>query len=67
MKYGYEWLIIDKGEYEIEAVLKWQNNTACIKDVFHDLMGNNRPGKSRLCIEWYQSDDKMLCMIRKVT
>jgi hypothetical protein len=67
IKFGYERMTIEKGDYETEAVYNWQSNLACIKDVFHDLMGDTLSDKSRPCIEWYQSNEKMLCMIRKAT
>lgn len=62
-QHGYELLTIEKGEYRTEAVHDWMSKTHCIKDVFHNLMGNNCPGKTHPCIEWYQSDDEMLCMV----
>ena len=60
----FESLTIEKGDYVSEAVHNWLQNTDCIKDVFHRLMGNDKPGKNRPCIEWYQSDEDMLCMIK---
>jgi len=63
-KYVYERLIIEKGDYETEALYNWRSKTDHIRDIFHDLMGNSKPDKSRPCIEWYQTDEKMLCMIR---
>jgi len=62
--HGYESLLIEKGDYKTEAVHNWLNKTDSIKDIFHQLMGNNKPGSNHPCIEWYQSDDEMLCMIR---
>ena len=63
-QHNYELLTIEKGEYKTEAIHNWQSKTDRIKDVFHDLVGNNRPDKSHPCIEWYQSVEEMLCMIR---
>jgi hypothetical protein len=64
--HGYEEFIIDKGDYKTEAVHNWLSKTDSIKDIFHELMGNNTPDKKHPCIEWYQSDDEMLCMVRAV-
>ena len=64
--HGYESLIIEKGEYKTEAIYNWLSKTDSIKDIFHHLMGNDTPDKNHPCIEWYQSDDEMLCMIRVV-
>jgi hypothetical protein len=63
-RYNYELLRIEKGDYRTEAVHNWISKTDCIKDVFHDLMANNKPNKNHPCIEWYQSDEEMLCMVK---
>ncbi|HEX2607981.1 MAG TPA: hypothetical protein VHK91_11400 [Flavisolibacter sp.] len=61
----FETIIIPHGAYRTEIVLDWMRKTDCIKDVFHNLMtGLPKPDRNRPCIEWYQSDDKMLCMVR---
>src|SRR3954454_3148862 len=52
--WNYESLMIEKGEYQTEVVHDWLSKTDCIKDVFHNLMGNNKPGKNHPCIEWYK-------------
>jgi predicted transcriptional regulator YdeE len=62
--HNYESLTIGKGKYKAEALHDWMSKTDCIKDIFHDLMGNDKPNKKHPCIEWYQSDADMLCMIR---
>lgn len=63
-KYDYEVLTIEKGDYRAEAVHDWMSKTDCIKDVFHRLTPNDKPSKTRPCIEWYQSDEEMLCMVK---
>ena len=62
--YNYESLTIEKGEYQTEAIHNWLSNIDCIKDVFHNLMANNKPAKNHPCIEWYKSDEEMLCMVK---
>jgi len=62
--YGYELLVLEKGDYETEAVHNWKAKIDSIKDVLHELMGNSKPDKTHPCIEWYQSDEKMVCMIK---
>src|SRR5205085_3761694 len=62
--HNYELLTIEKGEYLTETVHNWLSKTDRIKDVFHNLMGNNKPNKNRPCIEWYKSDEEMLCMVK---
>jgi hypothetical protein len=63
-QHNYESLTIEKGEYQTEAVHDWLTKTDCIKDVFHNLMANKKPDKLHPCIEWYQSDKEMLCMVK---
>ena len=63
-RYQYERLIMEKGEYRTESLHNWMSQTDCIKDIFHRLMGGDKPGKDHPCIEWYQSLEEMLCMIR---
>lgn len=64
--YDYELLRIEKGEYRAEAIYEWRYKTDCIKDVFHKLMGSSKPDKNNPCIEWYKSDEEMLCMIKTI-
>lgn len=65
-RYGYETLVIEKGEYYSESLRNWRSNLDCIKDVFHDMMESGKTDNSKPCIEWYKSDDEMLCLIRAV-
>ena len=60
----YEIFTIPKGNYRTETITNWMSKTDSIKDVFHRLMGDNRPSKTMPCIEWYKSDDEMLCMVK---
>ena len=65
-KYKYETLVIEKGEYYSEPVKNWRSNIECIKDVFHDMMKSEKTDNRKPCIEWYKSDDEMLCLIKAV-
>jgi hypothetical protein len=61
--YKYETLILQKGEYLTITVFDWLSKTSSIKDVFHELMKDSRPDKNYPCIEWYKSDNEMVCMV----
>jgi predicted transcriptional regulator YdeE len=63
-QYNYELLTIEKGEYQSETLHNWMSKTDSIKDIFHNLMANNKPSNCHPCIEWYKSDEEMLCMIK---
>ena len=42
----------------------WLSKTSSIKDVFHELVDSGQPNKNNPCIEWYQSDEVMVCMVK---
>jgi hypothetical protein len=63
-RYNYELLTIQKGDYLTEPVQNWLTKTDSIKDVFRHLMANNKPHRNHPCIEWYKSDEEMLCMVK---
>ena len=63
-KYGYERYFIEKGNYLTITVNEWRSQIACIKDVFHTIMQDERADKTKPCIEWYKNDKEMLCMVK---
>ena len=63
-KYNCDRYVIEKGEYLMVLVRDWRKKTGCIKDVFHEMMQDNRFDNTKPCIEWYKNDDEMLCMIK---
>ena len=63
-KYHCERFIIEKGEYLMVAINDWRKKTDCIKDIFHEMMQDNRFDNTKPCIEWYKDDNEMLCMIK---
>ena len=65
-KYDYETLVLRKGVYSTVTILNWLSKTDSIKDVFHELMKDSSPDKQNPCVEWYKSDDEMMCMVRDV-
>lgn len=63
-KYNCERYKIDKGKYFTETIENWRTKTACIKDVFHDMMQHENIDSTQPCIEWYKNDDVMECMVK---
>ena len=63
-RYGYNNYTIPKGDYLAETLLHWRDNLHCIKDVFHVLMQDPRFDNQSPCVEWYKSDEEMICMLR---
>lgn len=58
---------IESGEYLAIPITQWYQKLDSIKDVFHHLMLDQRTDKTKPCIEWYQSDNKMLCMMKIIS
>ncbi|GAC1427063.1 MAG: hypothetical protein NVSMB7_03820 [Chitinophagaceae bacterium] len=63
-KYGCEKLTLPKGDYLAVTVHDWRGNTDCIKDVFHEMMQDKRADITKPCVEWYNNDNEMLCMLQ---
>jgi len=63
-KYQCNDYVIEGGEYLTIAIADWQPKTDSIKDVFGELMKDNRTDKSKPCIEWYKNDKEMFCMMK---
>lgn len=63
-KYNCETYNIEKGEYLAVAIEDWRKNLECIKDVFHDMMEDERADKSKEVIEWYKTGTEMLCLVK---
>jgi predicted transcriptional regulator YdeE len=63
-KYNYEKLKIEKGEYLTSTLFDWRKKTECIKDVFYEIIQDNRVNKSKPAIEWYKNDNEMMCLVK---
>lgn len=62
-KYHYTTYVIEKGEYIAVTVDNWRAKTACIKDVFHEIIGDDRVDKTKPAVEWYKDNNEMVCMV----
>jgi len=62
--YNCERYIIEKGEYLSVPINDWLEKTDCIKDVFHDMMEDNRADKTKDVVEWYKTETEMLCLVK---
>jgi len=65
-KYNCEELKIDSGKYLAIPMHDWRKNLSCIKDVFSELLQDERVDKTKPAIEWYKDDNEMLCFIKMV-
>ncbi len=63
-KYDCERYIIEKGEYLVVTITGWRDQTDRIKDVFHDMMEDDRADETKEVVEWYKTDTEMLCLVK---
>ncbi len=63
-KYKCERRIVSKGGYLAVTVLDWLQKTHCIKDVFHDMMQDERFAHDTPCVEWYKNAREMVCLLQ---
>jgi hypothetical protein len=55
---------IHKGEYLTETILNWHEKIDSINTTFHKLMEDKRIEHGHPCVEWYKSDEEMVCMVK---
>jgi len=63
-KYKCKQYIIEKGEYLAVTITDWRDKTDCIKDVFHDMMQDDRADKDKEVVEWYKTETEMRCLVK---
>jgi hypothetical protein len=63
-EYNLESYTIEKGDYLSIAITGWQTKLDTIKDVFGELMRDSRTDKSSPCVEWYKTDQELLCLMK---
>jgi predicted transcriptional regulator YdeE len=63
-KYGYETFTVEKGEYLSVTLFNWMTKTDSIKNVFEEMFKDERSDTSKPCVELYQTDDEMRCLVK---
>jgi hypothetical protein len=63
-KYAYDHFTIARGKYNAITLTNWSKRTEKIKDMFHEMLKDECPVVHRPCVEWYKSDQEMMCMVR---
>ncbi|HZJ60088.1 MAG TPA: hypothetical protein VFD24_07410 [Chitinophagaceae bacterium] len=63
-KYNCERYTVEKGEYLAVTLDDWLKKVDCIKDIFHEMMEDDRADKTRPVVEWYKTETEMLCLVR---
>jgi len=63
-KYNCERYTVEKGEYLAVTLDDWLKKVDCIKDIFHEMMEDDRADITRPVVEWYKTETEMLCLVR---
>jgi len=63
-KYNCERYTVEKGEYLAVTLDDWLKKVDCIKDIFHEMMEDDRADKTRPVVEWYKTETEMLCLVK---
>ena len=61
---GFESFVIPKGEYLSEKITDWREHLQDIAPTFDKLMKDPHMDKNIPCIEWYKTNEEMLCMVK---
>ncbi len=60
---GLPTMNIEKGTYLTKAITNWRGSEHLIGQAFQELMAACNPKPGGYCVEWYQGDDKVICMV----
>jgi hypothetical protein len=62
--HGATVFVIGKGEYLAEIIMDWMPKVGFIKDIFGKMMIDPKADLTKPCIEWYKSDNEMMCLMK---
>jgi len=62
--YDCEIFTIEKGDYFTQTVTNWRSKTASMKQVFEDMFRDELSDRSSPCIEVYNNENEMVCMVK---
>jgi len=63
-KYHCERYTVEKGKYLAVTLDDWLKKVDCIKDIFHEMMEDDRADKTRPVVEWYKTETEMPCLVK---
>jgi hypothetical protein len=63
-KLGCERFILRKGDYLVERIHDWRGQEQKIGQSFMKLLADPRLDTDYPCVEWYDGDTEVMCMIR---
>ena len=65
-KHLLQQFIIPKGKYLSIEIKNYKNQIGLIGDAFNKLIVNPKIEPNGYCIEWYQTDNDVICMVKLV-
>jgi hypothetical protein len=63
---GCETMIVSKGNYLTETIMNWRENMAAFSPSFQKLLDTPNLDRNSFCVEWYKSDEEVMCMVKLV-
>lgn len=63
-RFGLEAFTIPKGLYLAERISQWTGREMLIGETFKKLIADPRMDNTFPCVEWYNRQDEVLCMVR---
>jgi hypothetical protein len=64
-KYGCEAFVIPKGDYLAITIHDYMNHLPLIGQAFRRLLAHPQFDGITPCVEWYKSDEEVICMVKK--
>ena len=63
-RYGFETFVLKKGEYLTITIMDWSEKAQSIPRAFNILLRDPRLDPSYPCVEWYKSEEELMCMVK---
>lgn len=63
-QYGFETFVLKKGEYLTITIMDWSLKAQSIPHAFDILLSDSRLDTSHPCVEWYKSEEELVCMVK---
>ena len=64
-RFGCKAIMLSDGEYIGETILGFKNQEQKIGETFQEILGRNNYDEKGCCVEWYKSNNEVLCMVKK--
>lgn len=62
--HGCEEFTLVQGEYLTTTIKNWRQNVPAIGQTFKTLIADARMDKTFPCVEWYENEEDVICMVK---